>query len=136
MTNSVIAKNEPKNSNVKTFKKPKKLKNLNILSLKIIEKKQYYIYIYIYIIEKTYNLDSIFFWQDDKSTICCKWRKRRKREAIRKQKLIEKIKSKQKWMEEQKLRIEALLLQGKNNTNMRGRRNCRRQLQLLSERER
>ena len=94
LTNSVIAKNEPKNSNVKTFKKPKKLKNLNILSLKIIEKKQYYIYIYI--IEKNYNLDSIFFWQDDKSTICCKWRKRRKREAIRKQKLIEKIKSKQK----------------------------------------
>ena len=82
LTNSVIAKNEPKNSNVKTFKKPKKLKNLNILSLKIIE--------------KNYNLDSIFFWQDDKSTICCKWRKRWKREAIRKQKLIEKIKSKQK----------------------------------------
>ena len=92
LTNSVIAKNEPKNSNVKTFKKPKKLKNLNILSLKIIEKKNNI----IYIIEKNYNLDSIFFGQDDKSTICCKWRKRRKREAIRKQKLIEKIKSKQK----------------------------------------
>ena len=96
LTNSVIAKNEPKNSNVKTFKKPKKVKNLNILSLKIIEKKNNIIYIYIYIIEKNYNLDSIFFWQDDKSTICCKWRKRWKREAIRKQKLIEKIKSKQK----------------------------------------
>ena len=44
LTNSVIAKNEPKNSNVKMFKKPKKkikkLKNLNILSLKIIETKQ------------------------------------------------------------------------------------------------
>ena len=48
LTNSVIAKNEPKNSNVKTFKKPKKLKNPNIPSLKIIETKQY-IYIYIYI---------------------------------------------------------------------------------------
>ena len=47
LTNSVIAKNEPKNSNVKTFKKPKKLKNPNIPSLKIIETKQY-IYIYIY----------------------------------------------------------------------------------------
>ena len=41
MTNSVIAKNEPKNTNVKSFKKPKKLKNLNILSLKIIKTKQY-----------------------------------------------------------------------------------------------
>ena len=40
LTGSVIAKNEPKNSNVKTFKKPKKLKNLNIQSLKIIETKQ------------------------------------------------------------------------------------------------
>ena len=41
LTNSVIAKNEPKNSNVKMFKKPKKkLKNLNIVSLKIIETKQ------------------------------------------------------------------------------------------------
>ena len=29
MTKSIIAKNEPKNSNVKTFKKLKKLKNLN-----------------------------------------------------------------------------------------------------------
>ena len=26
LTNSVIAKNEPKNSNVKTFKRPKKIK--------------------------------------------------------------------------------------------------------------
>ena len=40
LTNSIIAKNEPKNSNVKTFKRPKKLKNLNILSQKIIEIKQ------------------------------------------------------------------------------------------------
>ena len=40
LTNSVIAKNEPKNSNVKTFKRPKKLKNLNILSQKNIETKQ------------------------------------------------------------------------------------------------
>ena len=46
LTNSVIVKNEPKNTNVKSFKKPKKLKNLNILSLKIIETKQY-IYIYV-----------------------------------------------------------------------------------------
>ena len=47
LTNSVIAKNEPKNSNVKTFKRPKKLKNLNILSQKIIETKQN---IYVYVI--------------------------------------------------------------------------------------
>ena len=47
LTNSVIAKNEPKNSNVKTFKMPKKLKNLNILSQKIIETKQN---IYVYVI--------------------------------------------------------------------------------------
>ena len=40
LTNSIIAKNEPKKSNVKTFKKPKNLKNLNIPSLKIIETKQ------------------------------------------------------------------------------------------------
>ena len=60
LTNSVIAKNEPKNSNVKTFKKPKKLKNLNILSLKIIEKKQYYIYIYI-LLKKTITLIQFFF---------------------------------------------------------------------------
>ena len=58
LTNLVIAKNEHKNLIVKTFKKPKKLKNLNIQSLKIIEtkqimcdytkKKNIYIYIYIY----------------------------------------------------------------------------------------
>ena len=52
LTNSVIAKNEPKNSNVKTFKKPKKLKNPNIPSLKIIETKQY-IYIYICLCDYT-----------------------------------------------------------------------------------
>ena len=43
LTNIVIEKNEPKNSNVKMFKEPKKkkqLKNLNILSVKIIETKQ------------------------------------------------------------------------------------------------
>ena len=39
-TNPIMEKNEPKNLIVKTFKKPKKLKNLNIQSLKIIETKQ------------------------------------------------------------------------------------------------
>ena len=58
LTNSVIAKNEPKNSNVKTFKKPKKLKNPNIPSLKIIETKQYiYIYIYVYVITQQRNIE-------------------------------------------------------------------------------
>ena len=55
LTNLVIAKNEHKNLIVKTFKKPKKLKNLNIQSLKMIKTKQNmcdytkkkYIYIYI-----------------------------------------------------------------------------------------
>ena len=41
LTNLVIAKNEPKNTNVKSFKKPKKIKNLNILSLKIVKTKKY-----------------------------------------------------------------------------------------------
>ena len=44
--------------------------------------------------------------------------KRLKRKAIKKQKLIKNIKSKQKWIEEKKLRMEpALLLQGRNSTD-------------------
>ena len=54
LTNSVIAKNEPKNSNVKTFKRPKKLKNLNIPSQKIIETKQN---IYVYVITQQRNIE-------------------------------------------------------------------------------
>ena len=54
LTNSVIAKNEPKNSNVKTFKRSKKLKNLNILSQKIIETKQN---IYVYVITQQRNIE-------------------------------------------------------------------------------
>ena len=60
LTNLVITKNKPKNSNVKTFKKPKKLKNLNIPSLKIIETKHniyIYIYIYIYVITQQRNIE-------------------------------------------------------------------------------
>ena len=40
MTGSVIAKNEPKNSNVKISKNPKIWNKLNIKSLEIIESKQ------------------------------------------------------------------------------------------------
>ena len=40
MTGSVIAKNEPKNSNVKISKNPKIWNKLNIKSLEIIETKQ------------------------------------------------------------------------------------------------
>ena len=61
LTNSVIAKNEPKNSNVKTFKRSKKLKNLNILSQKIIETKQN-IYVYVIIQRKMSYLQKNNLW--------------------------------------------------------------------------
>ena len=61
LTNSVIAKNEPKNSNAKTFKRSKKLKNLNILSQKIIETKQN-IYVYVIIQRKMSYLQKNNLW--------------------------------------------------------------------------
>ena len=61
LTNSVIAKNEPKNSNVKTFKRLKKLKNLNILSQKIIETKQI-TYVYVIIQRKMSYLQKNNLW--------------------------------------------------------------------------
>ena len=47
MTNSVIAKNEPKNSNVKMLKKPKKIKESEYSEPKNYWNKTKYIYVYV-----------------------------------------------------------------------------------------
>ena len=56
MTNSVIAKNEPKNSNVKMFKKPKK----KIKEFEYCEPKNYWNktkHIYVYVITQQRNIE-------------------------------------------------------------------------------
>ena len=47
MRNSVIAKNEPKNSNVKMFKNPKKIKESEYSEPKIFWNKTKNIYVYV-----------------------------------------------------------------------------------------
>ena len=59
MTNSVIAKNEPKNSNVKMFKKPKKIKETEYSEPKFFWNKTKHIYVYVITQQRNIEKDEL-----------------------------------------------------------------------------
>ena len=59
LTNSIITKNEPKNSNVKMFKKPKKIKESEYSEPKIFLNKTKHIYVYVITQQRNIEKDEL-----------------------------------------------------------------------------